>query len=64
MDKMNEENKNNMCLTEEDMKEGKEIAEMFYSLNDTGRLLVNTFIAGLKGKAVIEDKKQEEQKQN
>ena len=46
------------------MKEGKEIAEMFYSLNDTGRLLVNTFIAGLKGKTVIEDKKQEEQKQN
>lgn len=49
----------NKYLTQEDLKEGEEFNKIFCSLNSTGRLLVTTFMAGLKGSTAIgtKDKK-------
>lgn len=48
------EKNTNRHLTQEDLEEGKEFNRAFCSLNQTGRLLVTTFMAGLKGNAVVD----------
>ena len=42
-------------LTEEDLKDGKEFNKAFSSLNEIGKMLVNAYMAGLRGQDVLED---------
>ena len=42
-------------LTEEDLKDGKEFDKAYSSLNETGKMLVSAYMAGLKGQAVLNE---------
>lgn len=42
-------------LTEEDLKDGKEFDKAFSSLNETGKMLVSAYMAGLRGQAVLDN---------
>lgn len=50
-----EERNLNSRLTEEDLREGKEFVENFSALNEIGKMLVNAYMAGLRGNEVVNE---------